>query len=159
MKQSAIFAGSFNPFTLGHYDIALRASQIFDTLYVAVAEDTGDKSCAELQERKQIAVDSLADIKNVRVITFSGMLTDCAKSVGAMLSVRGLRTSADFEYEKSLSEVYRRCGDLESVFIISSPQYSHISGSVVRSLARLNGNLEGYVCERAKQSVYKVYSR
>ena len=161
MTDIGLLAGSFDPFTLGHYDIAVRAAKLFTHLYIGVAADTGNKRCvATLQERTEIVKKSVADISNVCVYTFDGFLTDFAKEIGASTVVRGLRTFKDFEYEKSLSQVYKsQWKDIETVFLISLPEFSHISGTIVRDLALSGGSLTGYVCESARKSVEKVFGR
>ena len=161
MNSIGLLAGSFDPFTLGHYDIALRAAKQFDWLYIAVASDTGDKRCmATLEQRTEIVKKSVADISNVYVYTFDGFLTDFARDIGARTVVRGLRTFKDFEYEKSLSQVYKsQYSEMESMFLISSPQYSHISGTIVRDLALSGGSLNGYVCPAARELIEKIYGR
>ena len=161
MLNIGLLAGSFAPFTLGHYDIAQRAAKQFATLYVAVAADTGDKRCiATLEERTELVRKSVANIPNVQVVTFEGFLTDYAREIGARTVVRGLRTFKDFEYEKSLSQVYKsQWAEIESVFLISSPEYSHISGTIVRDLALSGGYIGAYVCPQAVSSVEKIYGK
>lgn len=161
MNNIGLLAGSFDPFTIGHYDIASRAAKQFATLYVAVASDTGDKKCvATLAQRTEIVRRSLADIRNVAVVTFEGFLTDFAREIGARTVVRGLRTFKDFEYEKSLSQVYKsQWSEIESVFLISTPEFSHISGTIVRDLALSGGSLGGYVCPSARALVEEIYGR
>lgn len=161
MDSIGLIAGSFDPFTLGHYDIASRAAKLFSTLYIAVANNTGDKKCvATLSERTEIARRSVEDIPNAKVVTFDGFLTDFAQKVGARTVVRGLRTYQDFEYEKSLSQVYRsQWSEIESVFLISTPAYSHISGTIVRELAVAGGALDGYIRAQATLLVEKIYGR
>lgn len=161
MYNIGLLAGSFDPFTLGHYDIASRAAKQFGTLYIAVANDTGDKRCvATVMQRKEIVQKSVTDIPNVQVVTFDGFLTDFARESGIRTVVRGLRTFKDFEYEKSLSQVYKsQWPDIESVFLISSPSFSHISGTIVRDLALSGGSLDGYVCPQAVPLVEKIYGR
>lgn len=161
MNNIGLLAGSFDPFTLGHYDIMSRAAKLFSHLYIGVAADTGDKRCvASIDERTEIVKKSVAGISNVCVYTFDGFLTDFAKDIGAQTVVRGLRTFKDFEYEKSLSQVYKsQYKDIESVFLISSPEYSHISGTIVRDLALSGGSLDGYVCEGARLLIEKIYGK
>ena len=161
MDNVGLLAGSFDPFTLGHFDIAARAAKLFSVLYIAVANNTGDKHCvAGIEERTDIVRRSTSDISNVQVVTFDGFLTEYARRIGAHTIVRGLRTFKDFEYEKSLSQVYKsQWQDVESVFLISSPAFSHISGTIVRDLARSGGALGGYVCPQATALVEKIYGR
>ncbi len=160
MEKTAVFAGTFDPFTMGHYDVALRAASVFDRLIIAVAEDTGGKrAVAGTEDRLQIVRASVADIKNVSVESFSGFLTDFVAASGSRVLVRGLRTYNDFEYEKSLFEVYRSQMDVEAVYIMTAGRYSHISGSVVRQLAALGGDLAGFVPESARAAVEKIYRK
>lgn len=158
MKKTAVFAGTFDPFTLGHYDIACRAARLFDRLIIAVATDTGGKrAVATANERLAIVRKAVADIAGAEAMPFTGFLTDFAAEVGSDILVRGLRTYNDFEYEKSLFEVYRSQRDVEAVYIMTSGRYSHISGSVVRQLAALHGDLTGFVPESVKPDIARLY--
>ncbi len=153
-----IFAGSFNPFTVGHYDIVSRALATFDKIYVAVANDTSLKQSESLSERLQIAKLSLSSLKNVEVISFSGFLVDLCKELGVNVIIRGLRTSADFEYEKTLFSVYKSQNDkIETVYFLSSPQYAHVSSSITRELCALKGDISKYVMPSAMASVKQLY--
>ena len=161
MNGIAVFAGSFDPFTIGHYDIVCRAAKVFDKVIVGVAEDTGGKGCVLMPEqRAQIARASLLDVKNAEVKTFENFLVDFAKANGAKVIVRGVRTFADFEYEKSLGEVYKsQDSEIELMYLISSAKYSHVSGTVVRELVKLGGNVDGYIQKNAEELVKKFYSK
>ena len=161
MTNIGLLCGSFDPFTLGHYEIAERAAKLFTHLYIGVAADTGTKRCiASLGERTEIVKKSVADISNACVYTFDGFLTDFAREIGAHTVVRGLRTFKDFEYEQTLSQVYKsQWNEIESVFLISGPEYSHISGTIVRDLAKSGGELKGYVCDSARSLIQKIYGR
>lgn len=160
MEKTAVFAGTFDPFTMGHYDVARRAAAVFDRLIVAVAEDSGAKrAVASAAERLAIVRASVADLPNVSAEIFGGFLTDFAARAGSRILVRGLRTYNDFEYEKSLFEVYRSQMDIEAVYIMTAGQYSHISGSVVRQLAALGGDVRGFVPESARAEVEKIYRK
>lgn len=159
MLTKAVFAGSFNPFTLGHYDIAVRAASLCENLIIGVAREGNNNSRVDIALRYDIAKKSVQDIKNATVLQFDGLLTDFCKEQGASVVIRGIRTFSDFEYEKSLSEVYRLTGSIESLFLISKPQYSHISGTVVRSLASLNGDLSSFVVPAAQPMIKNAYLR
>lgn len=156
-----LFAGSFDPFTLGHYDITVRAAKLFSHLYVGVAGDTGNKKCkASLDERTEIAKKSLAGVSHVTVCPFDGFLTDFAREIGAYTVVRGLRTFKDFEYEQTIAKVYKsQWSEIELLYLISSPEYSHVSATVVRDLVNGSGNLDGYVCGGASASIQNIYGR
>lgn len=155
----SIMAGTFDPFTLGHYDVARRAASMFDKVIVGVA-DTGERKAAPIDVRLEIARKSLAGLKNVEVRPFTGFLTDFAAQCGARILVRGLRTYNDFEYEKALYEVYKSQNpDIETIYIMTAGVCSHISGSIVRELAHLGGSLEGYVTASATELVRKHYGK
>lgn len=157
----AVFAGTFNPFTLGHYDIALRASELFDEVIIAVADDSsGRDALPSAGERLDIAQASVEKLRNVKVKTFKGLLIDFVNCEKANIIVRGLRTCADAEYEKNLSAVYKsQDGDIECLYLFSEPKYAHISGSVVRQLAFFGGSLKGYVCESALSKIERCYGK
>lgn len=154
--MTAVYPGTFDPFTLGHRDIADRASRIFDNVVVAVAADTG-KSCAQLATRVKIAELSVADIKNATVQPFSGLLTDFLHSLGDCVIIRGLRSSVDFESERNLDGVYKSLSPKDGVFFMSSPQLMHISSTVVRQLCEIGASIKDYVCGAAIDCVSENY--
>ncbi len=157
--KTAVFAGSFDPFTMGHFDILSRACLCFDKIYVAVAADTGGKVCKlSIEGRTQIVKESVKELKNVIVESFEGFLADFAVQKGASFIVRGLRTANDFEYEKSLMEVYKsQVPKLELIYLISSHNYCHISSTIVRELAAMGGNMNGYVHPSVEGKVSNLY--
>lgn len=161
MYKNGLFAGSFDPFTTGHYDIAVRASKLFDKLYIGVADDTGNKRCiATLAERVKIAESSVADIPNAVVCPFSGLLTDFAAEKQIFAVVRGLRSSEDLDYESALAAVYKsQLADIEAIFLIAQPSLAHVSSDAVRSLFRLGGKLDGYLCKPARDLIEKIYGK
>lgn len=161
LLNRAVFAGTFNPFTLGHYDILCRASKIFDEVVIGVADDSsGRKELLSVDDRLDIAKLSVSEISNVIVKPFCGFLVDFARAERADIILRGLRSAADVEYEKSLSAVYKSQNDkIECVYLISEPAYSHISGTIVRQLVRFGGSLEGYVCRAAMNKIEHCYGK
>lgn len=155
--KKAIFAGSFDPFTLGHKDIVMRASKMFDEIVVAIALDTG-KNSHDINARKQIVLKSL-NVDNVKIETFKGLLTDFMRENGINFLVRGVRNAEDYDYEKNLMSVYRSLmPDIEIVLFPSKPELNHISSSVVRELCLLNARLDGYVDTKAEKYVRSLYS-
>ena len=147
MNNEAVFAGTFDPFTLGHYEIVLRASKIFDKIIVAVAGNFGGKKCRyDAVARAEIARKSLNDISNVEVVIFDGMLTDFMRERGVKTFVRGLRNSTDFEYEKTLYNAYlSQYAQIEGLYLMSSSEYAYLSSSLVREVLSFGGNIEKYV--------------
>ncbi|MDR0426443.1 MAG: pantetheine-phosphate adenylyltransferase [Clostridiales bacterium] len=146
--HTAVFAGTFDPFTLGHRELVLRAVGFFDTLYVLVAEDrllrkAGMFSAAQ---RLELAALTLADVKNVEVRPLSGLLTEEMRRLGAGVMVRGLRNAADFDYEKNLFSMYRATdAAVECLYLMAEPALAHVSGSFVRDLIRFSGDFGRFV--------------
>lgn len=158
-KNDGVLVGAFDPFTRGHYDIVCRAAKLFTNLYLGVADDTGAKRCVcDTATRAKIAEMACRDLPNVQVMPFSGLLTDFCRKVGAYTVVRGLRTFADFEYEKSLSAVYKsQCVEIESVFLLSDPSQAHISGTFVRSLCKAHGDITSFVMPATLSMIEENY--
>lgn len=151
MNNKAVFAGSFDPFTLGHYEIAARAAKQFDTLYIAVADGNQAKpSRFPLEKRIKIAELSLCDVKNAVVVPFQGFLVDFMRKNDIEVFVRGLRNGVDFEYERNLYNVYKSQNpNIEGLYLMASGEFSHISSSLVREILDLGGDARKYVKENA----------
>ena len=153
----AVFAGSFDPFTLGHKDIAIRAASLFDCVIIAVAKQTG-KNSRSLSDRKEIIAQSIGDVANIEIKEFDGLLTEFLRQNDASILVRGVRSSIDFEYEKSLMGVYRSLYDkIEFVLLPSKPELNHVSSTVVRELVKLSASIDGCVDTKAKEFIEKLY--
>ena len=153
--RSAIFPGSFDPFTNGHLDIARRASRLFDQLTVAVLVHPGKPGCLPLAARADMIRRVTADLPNVSVERFSGLLVRYAMSRGAQVIVRGLRAANDFEYEFQMAQL-NRCMEsaVETLFIMTSPQYAYISSSGVREIAALGGDISPLVPDALRAEIY-----
>lgn len=144
MNNTVVFAGSFDPFTLGHYDIVSRAAKVYDSVVVFVSAES-KTAMFDLSVRIEIVKRSVADLGNVQVKSFNGLLTDAMAKEGASVLVRGLRNASDFDYERNLCAVYKSLADIECVYLFASPGLNHVSSTFVRELIRLNGDLSGYV--------------
>jgi pantetheine-phosphate adenylyltransferase len=141
-----VYPGTFDPITRGHEDLVRRAGRIFDSVLVAVAASTSKQPYFDIEARLELARASLADMDNVEVASFSGLLVDFVRDQGTNLVLRGLRAVSDFEYEFQLAGMNRVMSpDLETVFLTPSEQYMFISASMVREIARLGGNVEAFV--------------
>lgn len=153
MNNKAVFAGTFDPFTLGHYEIVKRASEQYDTVYLAVAES--NKNCKfSLKKRVRIAQLSVQDLPGVVVIPFKGFLTDFMKENGISVYIRGLRNAIDFEYERNLYLAYKsQNANIEGVFYMSSPTLTHVSSSLVREVLALDGDISGFVVKNAIEEI------
>lgn len=145
MKR-AIVPGTFDPITEGHLDIIRRASQLFDEIVVAVAESPTKHPLFSLEERVNLATQSTADMPNVRVEAFCGLLVDFASQQQASAVVKGLRAITDFEYEFQQTALnYELSNEMETLFIMSPPKYMFLSSSIVREIARLDGEVGQFV--------------
>lgn len=146
MRVTAIYPGTFDPMTVGHIDVARRASLMFDDLIVAVAASTAKGPFFSLEERVDMASSILADLDNVTVQSFGGLLVDYASEVGCSVIVRGLRAISDFEYEVQIAGVNRHLDpNVETVFIAAAQEYTFLSSSVVREIARMQGDVTEFV--------------
>lgn len=141
----AVFAGSFDPFTLGHVSVVERAAVIFDHVYLAVAENAAKQYWFSVSERVKLAQASVAHLPNVEVVPVSGLLANWCASQGVTVIVKGVRGSVDFEYELPQAVINRSLAPVETVFFAADPQVAHISSSLVKELARLGGNIENLV--------------
>jgi pantetheine-phosphate adenylyltransferase len=142
----AIYPGTFDPITRGHEDIARRAARLFDEVVVAVADSGGKHPFFTREERIALAQQSLADCGNVQVVGFSGLLMTFAREHGARVIVRGLRAVSDFEYEFQLAGMNRELyPDVETVFLTPGEQYMFVSGSIVREISMLGGEVSKFV--------------
>ncbi|MFK7855820.1 MAG: pantetheine-phosphate adenylyltransferase [Granulosicoccus sp.] len=146
MRVKAIYPGTFDPMTVGHIDVAKRASSMFDDVIVAVAESTAKGPFFPLDDRVAMATHILADLENVTVQSFGGLLVDYAAESGSKVIVRGLRAISDFEYEVQIAGVNRHLApDIETVFIAAAQEYTFLSSSIVREIARMHGDVTEFV--------------
>lgn len=153
----AIYPGTFDPITLGHVDLARRATRLFDRVIVAVAAASTKSPLFSLEERSEMARMALVDFPQIEVKPFSGLLVDFARDEGARSIVRGLRAVSDFEYEIQLAAVNRRLAhDIETVFLSPAEDLGFISSSIVRELARLNGDVKGFVPPHVADALARI---
>jgi pantetheine-phosphate adenylyltransferase len=145
MSIIAIYPGTFDPFTLGHADIAERGSVIFDKLIVAVSQ-SGRTTMFTPEERLNMVASELSDFKNIEVVSFGGLLVDVCAKHGATVVLRGIRSFADFEYEAEMASLNRQMSpEVETVFLSTTDALRSISGSRVREISKLGGKYQGFV--------------
>ena len=133
---TALFAGTFDPYTIGHHALVERALALFDTIVIAVGNNIG-KRCLATADERVAAIERLYRGNNrVRVVMYDTLTMDLAREVGATALLRGVRTVKDFEYERELADVNRLMGGIETVLLVSEPEYAHISSSLVRELLK-----------------------
>ena len=145
----AVYPGTFDPLTRGHEDLVRRASTIFGTLIVGVADSKAKRTFFTLEERVAMAREVLGDLKNVQVVGFSGLLIDFIRNQGARVALRGLRAVSDFEYEFQLAGMNRSLyPEFETIFLTPSEQHMFISATLVREIAMLGGDVGKFVDPR-----------
>jgi len=149
VMRVALYPGSFDPITNGHLDLARRASRLFDQLIVAIyagGERSPKQSLFTVEERMEMARESLGSCPNITIDTFRNLTVDYARSVGAQTVVRGLRAVSDFEYEFKLAHMYQHLApELEVVCLMTSSSHSFISSSFIREVASLGGDVSDLV--------------
>jgi pantetheine-phosphate adenylyltransferase len=140
--RKAIFPGSFDPITLGHFDLIKRSIPLFDEIVVAIGINAEKKYMFSLEERKQFIEASFADEPTVSVVTYEGLTIDLCKKLKANFILRGLRNPADFEFEKAIAHTNRKLSKIETVFLLTASKTSYISSSIVRDVIRNGGEYE-----------------
>lgn len=157
----AIYPGSFDPMTLGHLDIVERAANIFPNLVVAVSEDSNKVSMFSSQERLQIAQNEIKKAlpnRKIEVVSFKGLLIKFAQSINATVLVRGMRAVSDFEYEFQMAYMNSKlAANLQTIFLPASEKSHFISSRFVKELARLNGELRGFVSDDVEKRLIEYY--
>ena len=160
MTQRVLVPGTFDPITLGHVDVIRRASQMFDEVVVGVAASQGKGAgpLFSLEERVQLANAVTAELANVQVRPFGNLLVDFARELGASALVKGLRATTDFEYEFQMAMLnYQLAPQLETVFVMSAPDYMYVSSSVAKEVAALGGDVSMLVPTAVEQALRAKY--
>lgn len=134
MAKQALFAGSFDPFTIGHYSVVKRALPMFDKITIGIGINSGKKSMFPVEERVKAIEKAFAGEERIEVKVYDCLTMDFAKEIGADVLLRGVRTTKDFEYEREIADINLKLGGIETVLLISEPEYASISSSVVREL-------------------------
>ncbi len=142
----AVYPGTFDPLTRGHEDLVRRASLLFDSLVLGIADSRAKRTFFTLNERIDIAKEVLGDVKNLSVVGFTGLLSDFVRAQNARVVLRGLRAVSDFEYEFQLAGMNRDLyPDMETVFLTPGEQHMFISATLVREIATLGGDVSKFV--------------
>ncbi|MEI4831139.1 MULTISPECIES: pantetheine-phosphate adenylyltransferase [Bacillus] len=160
MASIAISSGSFDPITLGHLDIIKRGAKVFEEVYVVVLNNSSKTPLFTVEERLELIREATKDIPNVKVDSHSGLLVEYARMRNANAILRGLRAVSDFEYEMQITSMNRKLEEnVETFFIMTNNQYSFLSSSIVKEVARYGGNVAGLVppiVERALKEKFQT---
>ena len=157
--KKAVYPGSFDPITIGHLDIIRRSAVFFDELTVAVLHNFNKSSLFSVEERVKMIKEAVSELPNVKVDSFSGFLVDYANTHGIQVSIRGLRTPSDFEYELPTAQFNRILskGQVETLFLATCLEYAHLSSSAVREVAKFKGDITGLVPDCILNEIYQKY--
>lgn len=152
--RTALFPGTFDPFTNGHLDLTRRAARLFSRVVVAVAHNPGKTPLFELEARLKMIREAVHSMRRVEVVDFSGLVVECARAVGAQVMIRGLRAVSDFEFEFQMALMNRRLSpSLEVVFLMPSQQYTYLNSTIVRDIARHGGPVKGLVPRPVEEQI------
>ena len=145
-KRIAVFAGTFDPVTMGHVDVVRRAAPLFDEIVIAIGVNTAKKTLFSLEKRTEWLKRTFSDLPNIRIEHYEGLTVNFCESVGAKYLLRGLRNGTDFDYEAHIAQLNKSLDSkIETVFMMTSPEFSFISSTLVRDLVIHNGDYQPYV--------------
>lgn len=145
-EKIAIFPGSFDPFTIGHESVIRRALPLFDEIIVSIGTNTNKQAYFTVEQRIQMIREVFSDNKRVRIERFQGLTVDFCRRMGARYLLRGLRTAADFEYERAIAQTNKLMyPELESVFFLTLPEHTPINSTIVRDIIRLGGDASQFI--------------
>ena len=145
MMRTAIFPGTFDPFTIGHNALVRRALQLVDELYIAIGINTEKRTMFSLEERTERIATLYKEEPRIHVVSYEGLTTDFAQSIGAQFIIRGVRNTIDFEYERNIADVNRMLTGIETLLLISEPEHAAISSSMVRELAHFGKDIKSFI--------------
>ncbi len=149
MEKIAVFPGSFDPITKGHESIVLRSLDLFDKMIIAIGENADKKQFFPIDIRIQWIEQVFADFPSVSVVKYSGLTVDLCKEFNAKYILRGLRTSADFEFERSIGQINKNLlSDIETVFLLTKAEHTAITSSIVREIYRHGGDIDQFIPDK-----------
>jgi pantetheine-phosphate adenylyltransferase len=158
LHRIAVYPGTFDPITNGHIDLVARAARVFSKVVVAIAESPHKKPLLSLDERILLSRNELNELENVEVLGFSNLLVEFVQQIGAGVLIRGLRAVSDFEYEFQLASMNRHLApNVETLFLTPDEEYSFISSSLVKEIARLDGDVSEFVSEEVRQAMRRRF--
>jgi len=157
MEKVAIFPGSFDPFTIGHESIVKRALSIFDKIIIMIGYNANKKPFFPVEKRIKWINEVFSDDENVRVEVYNGLTVDFCRKVGAKYILRGLRTSADFEFERAIAQVNRQMSpDIETVFILTIPEHTPVNSTIIRDIIQHGGDPSRFLPGKLNMEEFKI---
>lgn len=157
LVRTAVYAGSFDPFTIGHLDVACRALSLFDQLVIAIGENPGKRYLLSVEQRSFVIEDATKHLSGVRVDRFSGLLVDYCHRIGACAIVRGLRSGRDLDFESPIAMANQKMHpEIQTIFLLSDPNHCFVSSSIVREIATYGGDIAPYVTPEAKALIVET---
>ena len=151
MEKIALFPGSFDPFTIGHESVVRRAVSLFDKIIIAIGYNTNKEGFFPLDKRMQWINIIFDDEQKVEVASYQGLTVDFCQETGAKFILRGLRTSSDFEYERTIAQMNKvMYPELETVFLLTMPEHTHINSTIVRDILRYGGDAHSFLSNKIK---------
>ena len=158
--KTAIYPGSFDPFTNGHLDILLRAANLFDKIIVGVLVNPTKSCLFSPDDRVEMIRESIRGYEKIEAIHFNGLLVDVCKKLDACAIIRGLRAVTDYEYEMQMFSInHQLSSDIETVFLMSTPRYSFLSSSIAKEVAKFQGSVDGLVPENVREALLNKFSK
>jgi len=157
-KKTAIFPGSFDPFTIGHESVITRVLPLFDVIIVAIGTNTSKKAYYSIKQRMQMIREVFSDADRIKIESYEGLTVEFCRQKGVRYLLRGLRTSSDFEYERAIAQTNKAMyPELESVFLLTLPEHTHINSAIVREIIRLGGDASQFVPKAIDLTKYPVH--
>ncbi|WP_462318848.1 pantetheine-phosphate adenylyltransferase [Marinilabilia sp.] len=148
MQKTAIFPGSFDPFTVGHENIVRRGLSLVDKIYIAIGYNSQKKDFFPLEQRIKWIKQVFDDEPRIEVVTFQGLTVDFAKELKCNFILRGIRTSADFEYERAIAQVNKSMSGIDTVFLLTSPEHTPVNSSIVRDILKHGGDASKFIPDK-----------
>jgi pantetheine-phosphate adenylyltransferase len=157
--DTIVYPGTFDPITNGHTDLVSRAARVFPKVIVAIAESPHKRPLFDLGERIELARNEMSDLGNVEVVGFNNLLAEFVQQIGASIIIRGLRAVSDFEYEFQLASMNRHLApDVETLFLTPDEDFSFISSTLVKEIARLDGDVSEFVCADVQKALVRRFA-
>jgi pantetheine-phosphate adenylyltransferase len=160
MKALAIYAGSFDPVTLGHLDLIHRTAEIFDRVILAVAAESSKNTLFSLEERVALTRAAVTECDHVEVESFDGLVVEYVRAKGGQVMIRGIRAHSDFEYEFRMALTNRKLApEIETLFMMPNESHSYVSSSLVKEVSELGGDVSGFVTPDVQAALAKKFGR